>query len=224
MEVTSLLAIQVGRRGEEQPGVRVLRVVKQRLHRPGLGDLAGVHDRGPAAGLRDNRQVVGDEDDGEAELVGEAGEKFQDLGLDHDVEGGGGLVREQDLGLAGQRHRDRRALAHAAGELVRVALGRASRDADEFEQLARAPPRRLTLGDAVEGHGLGNLPADLLDRIQGVHRALEHHRDVLPSVLADRVLAACENADPVDANVAGERGVRRQQAHQREDRRGLAAA
>jgi hypothetical protein len=56
-----------------------------------------------------------------------------DLRLDRHVERGRRLVGDQQAGLAGQRHRDHHALAHAARELVRVvlqaALGEASRPA-----------------------------------------------------------------------------------------------
>src|SRR3712207_7903520 len=48
------------------------------------------------------------------------GEEAQDLSLDGHVKRGGGLVGDQEVGLAHQRHGDHRPLAQAAGELVRV--------------------------------------------------------------------------------------------------------
>ena len=64
--------------------------------------------------------------------VPRAGAQFlqqaQYLRLHGDIERGAGLVRQQDLRLADQRHGNHDALAHAAGELVRV--------------LAHAPRRR----------------------------------------------------------------------------------
>ena len=48
----------------------------------------------------------------------EAGEEREDLGLDRDVECRDGLVAHEDLGVEGQRPRDRDALALAARELV----------------------------------------------------------------------------------------------------------
>ena len=89
-----------------------------------------------AAGLGDHADVVGDHDEGEAETLGELGEQVADLRLHDDVERGRGLVGEQHLGLAGERHGDHGALAHAAGELVRVAARHRGRQADELEQLA----------------------------------------------------------------------------------------
>ena len=46
-------------------------------------------------------------------------EQVEDLRLDGDVERRGRLVGDQELGIAGERHGDHDALAHAAGELVR---------------------------------------------------------------------------------------------------------
>ncbi len=51
----------------------------------------------------------------------------QHLRLDRDVERGGRLVGEQHVGAAGERHRDHHALAHAAGELVRIVVRCAAR-------------------------------------------------------------------------------------------------
>ena len=46
---------------------------------------------------------------------------FEDLRLHGDVERGGRLVGDQQVGLVGERHRDHHALALAAGELMRIA-------------------------------------------------------------------------------------------------------
>ena len=49
-------------------------------------------------------------------------DQVEDLRLHGDVERGGRLVGDQQLRVADQRHRDHRALPHAAGELVRVVV------------------------------------------------------------------------------------------------------
>ncbi len=74
-----------------------------------------------------------------AELAAQAGHDFEDLRLDGDVERGGWLVGEEELRVAGKRHGDHHALAHAAGELVRVVVEAVAgfRDADHLEQLRR---------------------------------------------------------------------------------------
>ena len=50
-------------------------------------------------------------------------DQVEDLRLDGDVERGRGLVGDEQLGLSGERPRDRYPLRHAAGKLVRVPLG-----------------------------------------------------------------------------------------------------
>ena len=49
-------------------------------------------------------------------------QQLQDLRLDGDVERGGGLVGDQQIGLVGERHGDHHALALAARELVRIGV------------------------------------------------------------------------------------------------------
>ena len=87
-------------------------------------------------------------------------EDAHDLGLDRDVERGGRLVRDQKLGLDREAHRDHRALAHPAGELVWVGidpLGGAG-DPDRLQQLDRARAR-VVVGDVAVG-------LDLLDDLR----------------------------------------------------------
>ena len=86
-------------------------------------------------------------------------EQLEDLGLDRHVERGRRLVGDEQARLAAQRHRDHRALAHAAAELVRVVVDPAlrARDADELEQLdrallgglARAMPRWVSIASVI---------------------------------------------------------------------------
>ena len=84
-----------------------------------LDDLAGVHDRDAVAHLGDDAQVVGDEDDRRPGLVAQVAHQVEDLGLDRHVERGRRLVGDEQLRLAGERHRDHDALRHAARHLVR---------------------------------------------------------------------------------------------------------
>src|ERR1043166_3527205 len=57
-------------------------------------------------------------------------------------------------------------------------------DADETEQLDRAPVRRGAVGAAMLLQGLGDLPSDGEHRVERGHRLLEHHADVAPAHLA----------------------------------------
>ena len=64
-------------------------------------------------------------------------DELEDLRLHGDVERRRRLVGDQDVRVVHERHRDHRALAHAARELVRVVARAAPRirDADRLEQL-----------------------------------------------------------------------------------------
>jgi hypothetical protein len=68
--------------------------------------------------------------------------QVEDLRLDGDVERRGRLVGDQHLGIAGQRHGDHDALAHAARKLVRILVERGGGvgDAHQSQHLDRAFP------------------------------------------------------------------------------------
>ena len=105
----------------------------------------------------------------------------EDLRLDGNVESGGRLVGDDEVGLVDESDGDGDTLAHAAGQLVRVvpeaALGRGNAD------LGQCRPRALQrLGLAhpvVHAHGLDHLRVDPQDRIERHHRILEDHRDAV---------------------------------------------
>ena len=77
-----------------------------------LDDLAGIHHRDAVAGLRDDAEVVGDEQHAHAEVVAQLQDQLQDLVLHGDVERGRRLVGDQEL-AAGRPARWRSARAAA---------------------------------------------------------------------------------------------------------------
>ena len=60
----------------------------------------------------------GDEHHRHADFLLELADELEDLGLNGDVERRGRLVGDQQLRLAGERHGDHHALAHAARECM----------------------------------------------------------------------------------------------------------
>ena len=90
------------------------------VERAGLDQPAVAHHRDAVGDLRDHAHVVGDEQHGGAVIALQVADQGQDLLLRGDVERGGRLVRDQELRLEHQRHRDHDALALAAGQAVRV--------------------------------------------------------------------------------------------------------
>ena len=79
-----------------------------------LDDLAGIHHRDLVADLGDDAEIVGDQDDRGTARRFQLAHQLQDLGLQGDVERSRRLVGDEEARVAGQRHRDHDALAHAA--------------------------------------------------------------------------------------------------------------
>ena len=106
-----------------------------------------------------------------------------------------------------QRHRDHRALPHAAGELVRVVVDPLAglRDADPVEHLDRARPGRLLATRlVVDPVGLDDLVADRVVRVHRGQRVLEDHRHLRGRAGARTVLAAGRtSSSPSEPDLAG---------------------
>ena len=133
---------------------------------------------------------MGDHDNGHAQLVAQVVHQLQDLRLDRHVQRGGRLVSDQQLRLTGQCNGDHDALAHTAGQLVRVLLQAAVRlvDADQLQQLLSAGPGFLLGLFGVQQDDLDDLVADGVHRVQTRHRVLEDDGDLVAADLAELLL------------------------------------
>ena len=151
-----------------------------------LDDARRIHHVHAVGVARHDPEIVRDDDQRDAEPARQVLHQFEDLRLDGDVERGGRLVGDDELRIAGKPDRDHHALAHAAGEMMRILFepARAVRDADELEQFERAR-RRLLVGHLqMDEQRLHHLLADRQDRVERGHRLLEDHRDVAAAHLA----------------------------------------
>jgi hypothetical protein len=90
-------------------------------------DLAMLHDGYAIGYLRDHGEIVRDEEHGEVVGSAQIIEELQDLGLNGDIEGGGGFVGDEQTGAVDEGHRDEDSLALAAGELVGIVADAALR-------------------------------------------------------------------------------------------------
>ena len=108
----------------------------------GLRDAARVHHRDAMADLRHDTEIVRDQDHRKMQALLQLGNQFENLRLHRHVEGGGRFVGDQQFRFAGQCHRDHHALAHAAGEFMRMLAQAPARrtDVDQCEQLLGAAP------------------------------------------------------------------------------------
>ena len=99
-------------------------------------------------------------------------------------------------GLHDERHRDHRALAHAARELVRDSRRRASPDSGYPPGAAAPPPASLAralVRRVVRPDRLDDLVADPVDRVQRRHRILEDHPDLGAAVVLQLALRDVEH-------------------------------
>ena len=83
-------------------------------------NLSGIHNRNLVAGVRNNAEVMRDQQHCGAQLFLQVAHKLQHLRLDGDIQRGCRLIRDDKLRAACKRNGDDNALLHAAGKLVRI--------------------------------------------------------------------------------------------------------
>ena len=194
----------MGRAGEQRTGRRL-------LHDP-----AGVHHADPVAQGRHHPQVVGHEHDGRTQPVPDLPEQREDLGLDGHVERGRRFVGQQHPWLAGQRHRDHDPLAHAARELVGIAVQpvRCVGHVHLLEELRRPGARLGPAHAPVHLQDLAHLAADREVGVQGAHGVLEDHRDLRTPGLPEPGGRHGQQVPAGERRRAPHLDTRRQQSHQ----------
>ena len=220
------LGVGIGDRLQQRLRVGVARVAEDLLGGADLHDPPEVHDRDPVAEELRRRQVVGDVDVGEPELVLQVEHQLEDLRAHAHVEHRDRLVGHQHLGLEDDGARDHGPLLLPAGEvggvLRQVGLGRGEPHA--LEGLRHPLAQLGTLRHAVD---LERVPHPLLDRHRRVERragVLEDHLQV-GAQLAQLLGGHRGDLEVAPAAVVGDRPLRRRhQPEQGPPERGLAAA
>ena len=200
-------------------GVFAERFLGLDCERAGVGEIDG-EDFGHAGRARGHHRALGaqehrllnavsDEDDGLA-VLRPYPQQFQvHLLAGQRVERAERLVHQDQLGVVDQGAGDRRALLHAAGQLVGVFVLRALEPdhVQQFQPALAARLRRQTQDFGRQQHVLEDAPPLQQQRL------LEHHADIAPGI--EGVLAA---ADPDLAAVMA------MQAREQLEHGGLAAA
>ena len=103
---------QAGAGGEQRAGVGVGQACEDVACVATFHHRAGVHHHQPAHRLRHHAQIVRDEQEAHLVRLFELGHQLHHLALDGHVQCGGGLVRDQHIGPAGQGHGNHHTLAH----------------------------------------------------------------------------------------------------------------
>ena len=133
----------------------------------------------------------------------------------------------EDIRLAGERHGDHDALAHAARMLERILLHAALRlvDVDEAEHLDRAVPGLLAVAVGVEHDGLHELVTDGVGRVQAGHRVLKDDGNFVAADGLHDLFARADELLPVELDgAADDLAGRRQNLHDAVGRDALARA
>ena len=210
---------------EQRDGVRVARILEDRLDGSLFDEAPGVENPHPGAHLGDHAEVVADEEHGRVELGLQTYNQIQYLRLDGRVESRRRLVEDEQCGIFGQRHRDHDALLHAARELMRKAPEHAVRvgDLHASEHLQR-PVSGLLSARIADGEDLRELPSDAERRIEGGAGVLVHHRDGVGTEAAQVALPELPDVAAIDEHRArANAAVAGQIAHRRQRRGRLSA-
>ena len=167
-----------------------------RVGSPQLHQFAEVHDSHAVADVAHDRQVVGDEEVGQPELLAQLDQQVEDLGLDRDVERADRLVTDDELRLDRQGAGDPDPLSLSAAEFVGVAVGVTRVEADQLQQLAHPIHARSTLGQAVRLERFTDDRTDRHARIQAAVRILEDDLHPAPHLAQLVALEAHEVLPP----------------------------
>ncbi len=91
------------------------------------------------------------------------------------IQAGGGFIGDHQRRLQRHRQGDRQPLAHAATELVGVAAVAIAADADPLQQHLCPQPHLVAFpAGAVLGEGVGEVLANVQQRVEPRHRVLKH--------------------------------------------------
>src|SRR5580765_6589571 len=206
MQTLLLWTIEARDRPEQAPRVRVLRVVEERSLRGSLNHAARVHDDDLVRDVRNDSQIVGDQDHRRVELVLQPVDQLNDLRLDRHVECRRRLVRDQHVRVARECHRDHRALAHSARKLVWIVVDARLRirNADLLQKVDCARARLFLVGPLVHSNRLADLRPDGVHRVQRGHRILKDHRHLVAANVLELVLVHLEDVSTLVEHLPAE--------------------
>ncbi len=97
--------------GQQLAGIGMLRALENLGGGALLDNLARLHHADPVGDPPHHPQIMGDEQQAQPLARLEVSQQIKDLGLDGDIQRGGGLVGDQQFRPVGQRHRDHHPLA-----------------------------------------------------------------------------------------------------------------
>src|SRR6516225_3035368 len=194
--------------GEQRLGVGMLWRAEHLLDWALLDNLAAIHDTDPVRDAAHDAEIMGDEQEAHAKPAPDLREQCEDLRLNGDVQRRGRLVRDEEIRLVGERHRNHDALPLTTRQLMRITvkprfgLG----NADLGKQFERPLSRHRGADIVVQVQHLADLVLDRVQRIERGHRLLENNRNVVAADAANLVLRQRQQVATVEADAAGGMG------------------
>ena len=176
-------------RRHERLGVRVDRALVDLVLVAHLHDPPQVHHGHPVGDVAHHRQVVGDEDVRQPEVLLQVLQQVDHLGLHRDVQGRDGLVTHDDLGAERNTAGNPDTLTLATGELVGVTIDVLGVEPHQVEQLLDPFAALVAWHDVgVDEERLTDDVTDRLAWIQRGVRVLEDDLDVAAQLAHLRTL------------------------------------
>ena len=171
------IMLQVRDRVQQQPRIGMARRAEDRLGRTELDDAAEIHHPQPVRHVAHHRQVVADEQVGQAQPRLQVAHQVQDLRLHRHIERAGRFVADQELGLA-TTGRGRSRCAGAGRRRIRAGISRrppAVRPTCASSAPTRSRDRRRRAAEAEGADRLGDDVAHPPARVERGVRVLEDH-------------------------------------------------
>ncbi|MGB7255691.1 MAG: hypothetical protein WBC94_19050 [Xanthobacteraceae bacterium] len=169
--------------GQQQAArIRVRGVGQDGSRRPAFDGAPRIHDNHVVANLYRQPQVVGDENDGGAVLALHVRDQPDDRRVHGDIERRRRLIGNDQAWIAGKRHRNEHALAHAAGQLMRISPKQFARlrQLRGVQHGERAPATIVAASTVETRKVFVELCADRQYRIKRGQRRLRDERDRSP--------------------------------------------
>jgi hypothetical protein len=175
----------------------MLRILENLLHRAFFDLIATEHDHNAVRHLRHHCHVMRDEHHRRARFTLEPVNQGQNLGLNGHIQRGCRFIRDQQARLAGKGHGDHNPLAHAAAQLMGILLQTPLRfgDAHLLQKIKRAGLCLFFGHSLVQPQPFCQLPPDGKDRIEGCHRFLKDHPDLVAANRAHQILIGFAKVD-----------------------------
>ena len=178
---TIALPTHIRQRVEKTDGIRMQRIVEDVYHGSVFNNFTGIANCHFIADFRNNSQIMGDHDHRRLKFRLQILHHIQHLRLNGNIKRRGRFIRQKKSRITCQCHRNNNALLHTTGKLMRIIMISHCRYTDFFQhRLGPCFPFRFFTG-IMKHDCLKNLVSDRHGRIQGCHRILKDHSDLIPT-------------------------------------------